>query len=150
MTVIGNAINDGNSQRVSLCFFFIIILNKHTQWLFEDTGLGWTLKSVGTGKYIGRMGVGDSLLAMACDEPVTWDVWPDEQFCYKYRYVTQFLRKAHQPNVYIFRIFVHGTKFNLDLSNHGNATPGTPIALWARWHGLNQLWSIEPGEEYLL
>jgi hypothetical protein len=60
------------------------------QWLFEDTGSGWTLKSVGTGKYIGciwsNIGANDTLPAIATDEPFPWDIWPDDEDWDKYRW----------------------------------------------------------------
>lgn len=39
--------------------------------------------------------------------------------------------------------FIHGTKYNVDLSDHGNATPGTPVTLWGKWGGENQIWRLE-------
>ncbi|KAI6140110.1 hypothetical protein BKA82DRAFT_4215800 [Pisolithus tinctorius] len=41
------------------------------------------------------------------------------------------------------RLFVPGTNQNVNLSDHGNATPGTPVTLWGKWNGNNQLWHIE-------
>jgi hypothetical protein len=40
------------------------------------------------------------------------------------------------------RILLHGKKFSVDLSDKGNATEGTPIQLWSRWHGANQIWAL--------
>ena len=38
------------------------------------------------------------------------------------------------------------TNFNLDLSDHGNPNPGTPITLWGKWEGgTNQTWHFEEG-----
>ncbi len=45
------------------------------------------------------------------------------------------------------RLFVPNTHYNLDLSDHGNPTPGTPVTLWGKWHpGKNQTWRFEDGE----
>ncbi|KAL4066331.1 carbohydrate-binding module family 13 protein, partial [Scleroderma yunnanense] len=41
------------------------------------------------------------------------------------------------------RLFVPETQFNIDLSDHGNPNPGTPVTLWARWDGQNQLWRLQ-------
>lgn len=40
-------------------------------------------------------------------------------------------------------IFVPFTNYNIDLYNHGDPTPGTPITLWWTWEGLHQTWKIE-------
>ena len=33
--------------------------------------------------------------------------------------------------------------FCVDLSDYGNAKPGTPVELWGRWDGQNQLWRLQ-------
>ncbi|CAE7127000.1 unnamed protein product [Rhizoctonia solani] len=38
------------------------------------------------------------------------------------------------------RIFVPGTEQNLDLTNHGDITPGNPVQLWSRTPGQGQAW----------
>jgi hypothetical protein len=43
----------------------------------------------------------------------------------------------------LHRIFVPSTNYNLDLFNHGDPTPGTPITLWWTWAGIHQTWKIE-------
>ena len=49
------------------------------------------------------------------------------------------------------RLFVPNTHYNLDLSDHGNPTPGTPVTLWGKWHpGTNQTWRFEEGECFYL
>lgn len=32
------------------------------------------------------------------------------------------------------------THYSVDLADHGNSTPGTPVQLWGRWAGENQVW----------
>lgn len=108
-SIIGNTLNDDLSQR----------------WLFEATPTGWILKSVGANKFLGYASVSDGSLVIGTDEPQKWDIWPDDEYCYRYR------------------LYVHGTKYNWDLANYGSSTPGTPISLWPRWDGLHQLWCIE-------
>ena len=45
------------------------------------------------------------------------------------------------------RLFVPNTHYNLDLSDHGNSNPGTPVTLWKKWEGgTNQTWRFEEGE----
>ena len=41
------------------------------------------------------------------------------------------------------RLLVPGTWMNIDLSDHGNSTPGTPVELWGKWEGQNQLWTLQ-------
>ena len=43
-------------------------------------------------------------------------------------------------------IQVPDTPFNVDLSNHGDATPGTPVELWGKWQGVNQTWKFQKGK----
>ena len=43
-------------------------------------------------------------------------------------------------------MFVPNTQYNLDLSDNGKPTPGTPVTLWAKWEGRNQVWRFEDGE----
>ena len=46
----------------------------------------------------------------------------------------------------ICRVFLAGTKYCLDLSDHGNPNPGTPVTLWGKWEGgTNQTWRFEEG-----
>jgi len=40
-------------------------------------------------------------------------------------------------------IFVQKSNQNVDLSDHGNATPGTPVTLWGHWNGENQVWRFQ-------
>lgn len=45
------------------------------------------------------------------------------------------------------RIFLAGQQYCLDLSDHGNSNPGTPVTLWKKWEGgTNQTWRFEDGE----
>ena len=48
-----------------------------------------------------------------------------------------------------FRISVPGTNQDVDLSDHGNPEPGTPIATWGHWEGLNQVWHFERGQSHI-
>ena len=43
-------------------------------------------------------------------------------------------------------ICVPKTRQNVDLTNYGDATPGTPVAIWGRWEAENQTWRFEKGE----
>ena len=47
------------------------------------------------------------------------------------------------------RLFVPNTQFNLDLSDHGSATPGTHVVVWTKWSpGKCQTWRFEEGEPF--
>jgi len=96
------------------------------QWTFENTGSGWTIRSAGSGKYIGIEGdPNDGTPLIAVDEPVVWDIWPDER------------DNSH------FRIFAPNTTKNFDLSDHGSSTPGTKVQLWDKTPGKGQTWIIQ-------
>ncbi|KAL0948452.1 hypothetical protein HGRIS_011025 [Hohenbuehelia grisea] len=96
------------------------------KWRLESDGSGWHIQNVGTGKYLAVDGfAGDGTPVIARDEPFTWDIWPDEE------------------DGNLNRIFVPNTRQNIDLSDHGNPTPGQPITLWDKWEGRNQCWHFQ-------
>ena len=35
------------------------------------------------------------------------------------------------------------TEMDVDLSDHGNPKDGTPITLWGKWEGENQVWKFQ-------
>jgi hypothetical protein len=41
------------------------------------------------------------------------------------------------------RIYVPGTEYCVDLSDHGNPNNGTIVTLWAAWKGANQAWIFD-------
>ena len=44
------------------------------------------------------------------------------------------------------RLYLANTDYNIDLSDHGNPNPGTPVTLWGKWEGgTNQTWRFEEG-----
>ncbi|KAG1828206.1 carbohydrate-binding module family 13 protein [Suillus variegatus] len=99
-------------------------------WIFrhdhdDDT---WSIKSVGADKYLGIEGdvndAGNGTRVVAVSFPFKWDI-----------------KNSDMEGVEGIRILLHGHKFSVDLSDNGNATEGTPIQLWTRWHGANQIWA---------
>ncbi|KAG2136610.1 carbohydrate-binding module family 13 protein [Suillus bovinus] len=96
-------------------------------WIFQENGDGWFIKSVGTDKYLGIEGdvddAGNGSRIVAVPSPCKWDV-----------------RDSDVEGAQGIRMLLHGKKFSVDLSDKGNATEGTPIQLWSRWHGANQIW----------
>ena len=45
--------------------------------------------------------------------------------------------------IFSFSIFVHNSQLNVDLSDRGNPAPGTPVTIWGKWEGDNQVWRFE-------
>ncbi|PIL34506.1 hypothetical protein GSI_03283 [Ganoderma sinense ZZ0214-1] len=97
------------------------------KWHLVQEDGAWVLRNVSTGHYLGVEGEAcDGTPVVAVYEPFRWDIWPDEEDSSTYR------------------LFVPNTRYNLDLSDHGNPTPGTPVTLWSKWHpGKNQTWRFE-------
>jgi len=86
---------------------------------------GLTIKSAGSGKYIGIEGnAEDGTPLVAVDNAYVWNIWPDER------------DNSH------FRIFAPNTNKNFDLSDHGSSTPGTKVQLWDKTPGKGQTWII--------
>ncbi|KAG2122727.1 carbohydrate-binding module family 13 protein [Suillus clintonianus] len=102
-------------------------------WIFQHIRhgdqQGWYIKSAGSDKYlsieggIDDAGNGTKVVAVESESPFLWDV-----------------KDSDIEGVEGLRILVHGKKFSVDLSDNGNATEGTPVQLWTRWHGRNQIW----------
>ncbi|EGN97615.1 carbohydrate-binding module family 13 protein [Serpula lacrymans var. lacrymans S7.3] len=101
-------------------------------WIFDQASdNGWTIKSVGSGKYLGiEESPRDGLPVVAVSERFEWYIFPDEE------------------DMTVYRIYVPNTPFNLDLSDHGNPTPGTTVTLWGKWNGRNQCWRIDPVQQW--
>ncbi|PIL34509.1 hypothetical protein GSI_03286 [Ganoderma sinense ZZ0214-1] len=97
------------------------------QWHLHHEDGGWVLRNRETGRYLGIEGEArDGTPVIAVEEPFRWHIVADEE------------------DTSTFRLFVPNTHYNLDLSDHGNPTPGTPVTLWGKWHpGKNQTWRFE-------
>ncbi|KAI0315946.1 carbohydrate-binding module family 13 protein [Amylostereum chailletii] len=101
---------------------------ENQQWVFEERDGGYAIRNKRAGKYLAVDGSADNgsrIVAVSTENPQIWEVRPDENDS--------------------VRIFVKDQKFNLDLSDHGNPTPGTPVSIWGHWHGQNQLWKLQSG-----
>ncbi|CAA7264512.1 unnamed protein product [Cyclocybe aegerita] len=100
--------------------------NQQWELVSVDNHDDWYLKNVRSGTYIGFDGQHfDGTKLISKSEPFTWRILPDEKDCS------------------VYRIFVPWTNMNLDLSNHGDSKPCTPISLWGKWEGTNQTWRFE-------
>ncbi|KAF8547509.1 carbohydrate-binding module family 13 protein [Imleria badia] len=98
-------------------------------WTFENAGQNQTfyIKSAGSGQYLSTAGEpNDGQRVVAGGSPYAWRV-DDEQG------VESGVRLSPASN----------TNFSVDLSDHGNSTPGTPVQLWGRWAGENQVWKLQ-------
>ncbi|KDR71606.1 hypothetical protein GALMADRAFT_143860 [Galerina marginata CBS 339.88] len=99
---------------------------QNQQWETIQAEGGWHIRNVGNGKYLRFEGnVCDGRQAIATLDPFLWHLWPDSE---------------DQNGI---RVCVPNTPQNLDLSDDGNATNGTPVSIWGRWKGTNQVWYFE-------
>ncbi|KIM60270.1 carbohydrate-binding module family 13 protein [Scleroderma citrinum Foug A] len=98
------------------------------QWRFERLENGnYLIQSVGTGLYLRIDGEpANDVRVVAGRDRYEWYV------------------KDEPSTPGSIRIYVPGRYINIDLSDHGNPDPGTPIALWDQWEpGQNQLWRLQ-------
>ncbi|KIN98520.1 carbohydrate-binding module family 13 protein [Pisolithus tinctorius Marx 270] len=97
------------------------------QWIFEHQyNSNYLIKSIGSSLNLNIEGEPrDGARVVAKPTPFEWHIEDEPSF-----------QQA-------IRLFVPGTNQNVNLSDHGNATPGTPVTLWGKWNGNNQLWHIE-------
>jgi len=114
-SVIGYGLHDGDNQK----------------WRLANSGSGWTLQNASTGSWLTVDGPTSSAVdgtrVVAGSTQTIWDIWPDED----------------DPTVH--RLFIPNTRLNIDLSDYGNTTPGTPVQVWGKWSpGTNQCWLFEP------
>ncbi|KAF9073993.1 ricin B lectin domain-containing protein [Rhodocollybia butyracea] len=121
-TISGFSDNGGGNQR----------------WQLQQGQRGqWTFRNVATGQYLGIDGpIQDGTPVVSCNDPVEWNIYPDERD-------SSVLQVC--PFLFEFLIFVPNapTAMNVDLSDHGNAEPGTIVTLWGKWEGKNQTWRFE-------
>ncbi|KAH9475071.1 hypothetical protein JR316_0012176 [Psilocybe cubensis] len=99
------------------------------QWETIEVGGGWHIKNVGNGKYLSLGGASaqDGVSVVGTDDHFLWELKTDDK----------------DPNG--VRIKVPHSYQNVDLSDHGNPTPGTHVVVWGRWEGTNQVWYFEQG-----
>jgi len=112
-SVIGYGLHDGDNQK----------------WRLAYSGSGWTLQNSSTGSWLTIEGSAtaatDGTRVVAGPTQFVWDIWPDE------------------ADSTVHRLFIPNTALNIDLTGHGDATPGTPIQVWTKWSpGNNQCWSF--------
>lgn len=157
LIVSGFSDNGGDNQKVCFFCFFVpdVGLQYLTQWQLEQgPGGHWTFRSAASGQYLGVGGpFEDGTPLVSVDEPVRWDIYPDDQDSSVFRSAFFLFPSLHvmsvldsNPSLFLFcRIYVPGapTALNIDLSDHGNPTPGTIVTLWGKWEGKNQTWRFE-------
>ncbi|GJE99688.1 carbohydrate-binding module family 13 protein [Phanerochaete sordida] len=87
---------------------------------------GYVIQNVGTGRYLSICeGAQEGIRVMASAQPTQWEIRPDWK----------------EPSLH--RLYLANTDYNIDLSDHGNPTPGTPCAIWSAWEGRNQCWHLD-------
>lgn len=60
----------------------------HIQWIFEQQGCQWVIRSAGSGAYLGVEGSPeDGKPVVALEYPYAFDIWPDEHDNSVYRSV---------------------------------------------------------------
>ncbi|TFK61725.1 ricin B-like lectin [Pluteus cervinus] len=106
---------------------------ENQRWKLQQDDQGaYTIVNTASGKFVSFAGAsvrqdGDPVVAV--DEPTAWDIQPDKNNPSAFRYVL---------------IILPDTSFNIDLSDHGNPAPGTPVTLWEQSEpGVNQTWFFE-------
>ncbi|KAI0660211.1 ricin B-like lectin [Cubamyces menziesii] len=97
------------------------------RWTLEQHGDAYRFKNAATGLFIDVDGEPKNFAPIiASTKWSDWEIRPDH----------------HDPST--FRVFLKGTEYCLDLSDHGNPNPGTPVTLWKKWEGgTNQTWRFE-------
>ncbi|KAF8421350.1 carbohydrate-binding module family 13 protein [Boletus edulis BED1] len=98
-------------------------------WIFQNVGGNHTyyLKSAGSGQYLSVAGeLYDGQRLVASGSPYEWHV-EDQQG------IDSGVRLSPASNI----------NFCVDLADNGNPTPGTPVQLWGRWDGQNQVWKLQ-------
>ncbi|KAH9850962.1 ricin B-like lectin [Lenzites betulinus] len=97
------------------------------KWQLEQRGDSYVLKNAATGLYLGYDGEQKNFTPIiASQNPASWHIRPDDK----------------DPSTFV--LLLEGTNYSLDLSDHGNPNPGTPVTLWEKWEGgANQTWRFE-------
>ncbi|KAF9559345.1 carbohydrate-binding module family 13 protein [Agrocybe pediades] len=116
-SVIGYNVHHGENQQWEVTYF-------EGQ---EGEIPGWHIKSVSSGKYPRFTGEAvDGAAVVATEEPFVWHLWPDNL------------------NIKAGRICVPSTALNVDLSDNAKPAPsGSPVVVWGRWDGKNQVWEFK-------
>ncbi|KAF8889055.1 ricin B-like lectin [Infundibulicybe gibba] len=98
------------------------------KWHVENVNGHWQFRNMATGRYLAIDGTPrDGARLIGQDHPLEWDIYADTQ------------------DSSVYRIYVPGwhVPINIDLSDHGNPNPGTPVTLWGQWEGQHQTWRFE-------
>ncbi|KIL63080.1 carbohydrate-binding module family 13 protein [Amanita muscaria Koide BX008] len=99
---------------------------ENQKWYIDKRNDNYTIRNLRSGQYIGLANndVRDDARAHSVNEPFEWQIRNDDQ------------------DRDVYRFFVPGTPFNLDLTNFGDSKGGTPVAIWGKWEGKNQCWRL--------
>ncbi|KAF8057506.1 ricin B lectin domain-containing protein [Lyophyllum atratum] len=129
-TVLDLSGTDGHSKGTSTyCDPYRYLIPSPPQWTMGRQGNQWTLRNVGTGKFLGLGGPPkDNTPVRGVDDEFGWDINHDD----------------HNPEAY--RLFVPGRKLNVDLSDYGNVNNGTPVTIWGNSGKPHQTWKFVQGK----
>lgn len=115
----------------------------------NNEGYAWVFRAR-SGQYLAPGGPpADGTPLVGQNEPFAWDIYPDEQDNSIFKCVV--LSPIYLPPDCVIadrgarrnRILLPNTPFAVDLSDHGNPEPGTPVVIWFKWEGKNQAWRFE-------
>ncbi|KAF8435436.1 carbohydrate-binding module family 13 protein [Boletus edulis BED1] len=98
-------------------------------WIFEklDGKQTYYLRSAGSGQYLSVVGEPyDGQRLVASGSSYEWHVEDQPG-------IDSGVRLSPASNI----------NFCVDLADNGNPTPGTPVQLWGRWDGQNQVWKLQ-------
>ncbi|KIL63079.1 carbohydrate-binding module family 13 protein [Amanita muscaria Koide BX008] len=98
------------------------------KWYIEARGNGrFTIRNKGSGQFIGLRTnqLKDDVRAVSVNYQHEWEIRQDDN------------------DDHVWRFYVPGTPFNLDLTDNGNPRGGTPVAIWGKWQGRNQCWRLQ-------
>jgi len=91
------------------------------KWTFTQEGDGWTIKNVMLGTYLASDGAhGKGVHVIGSNDVTQWAAETDNQATNGYRF------------------YVPGTNLDLDLTGHGNSTPGNQLTTYGKMESRSQ------------
>ena len=140
-------------------------LGAHVQWVLEHASDGaWRVKNTTSGLFLGLADDGrpeNGCRVVASFSPAEWEIMPDQEVGICMRCVCDLSLLASYMRLFSTgcgardadntkwfgggRLQLKGSNLCLDLSDHGNPQEGTPVQLWEKWDGVNQVWKFDEG-----
>ncbi|KIJ35590.1 carbohydrate-binding module family 13 protein [Sphaerobolus stellatus SS14] len=101
------------------------------KWCLEQIFASqWTIRNVQSGGYLRVEGNEDGTSVTLSDVPFGWDIKPEQA----------------DPNEVRIYIPDTSTPINVDLADFGSTTSGTPVVIFKKWDGKNQIWRLQQVE----